>query len=60
MLTVGAVSAALAGSLLACWIVQAREMARQQKAVDNLRRIGAVAHEQFSLHPGTDPYRQPR
>ena len=60
MTTVVGFSAAFSLSLLACWIIQARELARQQQCVDNLRRIGMVAREQIGLYPGADPYRQPR
>ncbi len=57
---IGGLMALFSLSLLSCWIVQARELARQQKCVDNLRQMGIVAREQMSLHQGSDPYRQPR
>ncbi len=49
-----AVCAAMFASVFSCWVLQAREQARQQKCVDNLRQMGVALHERSGYAPRQD------
>jgi hypothetical protein len=50
LLTTSALCGLVVFSLLSCSIHQAREEARRQACLNNLRRVGMAAHEQNGLH----------
>lgn len=54
LLTTSGLCGLVAFSLLSCSIHRAREEARRQACLDNLRRVGMAVYEQNGLHSETD------